>query len=145
MAEHQYAATGFAGNGMTFGTLGGDDGADAILGRANPWAELFDPGRKALARGLWDYLKENEDYPYYLIRDRFAGARGALAARGQRGQGKVIEHDGQKVAAYRDEDGVVDAALGDLHAHGLPGRLERRRADVGLPVPRLAVHTAAAR
>jgi hypothetical protein len=25
-------------------------------------------------RGVWDYLKENVDYPYYLIRDRFAGA-----------------------------------------------------------------------
>ena len=47
--------------------------SDAILGRSNPWAELFDPSRKALTRGLWDYLKENADYPYYMIRDRFAG------------------------------------------------------------------------
>ena len=80
-ADHQYAATGFGGNGLTFGTLAGMMISDAILERSNPWAELFDPGRKALRRGLWDYLKENVDYPYYMIRDRFAGARGAVPSR----------------------------------------------------------------
>ncbi len=72
-AEHQYTATGYAGNGLTFGTLAGIMIADAILGRSNPWVELFDPNRKAVTRGLWDCLKENVDYPYYMIRDRFAG------------------------------------------------------------------------
>ena len=42
-AAHQFAATGFSGNGMTFGTLAGMMAADAILGRTNPWARLFDP------------------------------------------------------------------------------------------------------
>jgi glycine/D-amino acid oxidase-like deaminating enzyme/nitrite reductase/ring-hydroxylating ferredoxin subunit len=104
-AEHQYAATGFAGNGMTFGTLGGMMTADAILGRRNPWAELFDPGRAAIRRGLWNYVKENASYPYYLIRDRFAGAEGRSLREVKRGAGKVIERGGAKVAVYRDENG----------------------------------------
>ena len=106
-AEHQYSATGYAGNGLTFGTLAGMMLSDAILQRSNPWTELFDPGRKALTRGLWDYVKENVDYPYYLIRDRFAGpdARSVRAVR--RGQGKIIERNGAKVAAYRNADGSV--------------------------------------
>ena len=107
MGEHHYAATGFAGNGMTFGTLGAMICADAILGRANPWAELFAPDRKALGRGLWEYVKENKDYPYYLVRDRFAGVEGRSLREVRRGQGKIIDHEGQTVAAYRDEDGVV--------------------------------------
>ena len=37
-ADHQYAATGFSGNGMTFGTLAAMMATDAILGRRNPWA-----------------------------------------------------------------------------------------------------------
>ena len=73
MAAHQYAATGYGGNGMTFGTLAAMMIADAIQGRKNPWAELFDPGRAAIRHGLWDYLKENKDYPYYMMRDRLAG------------------------------------------------------------------------
>jgi len=105
--EHQYVATGFAGNGLTFGTLAGMMISDAILGVRNPWAELFDPGRKALTRGLWDYLKENVDYPYYLIRDRFAGPDAQSLRAVKRNQGKVIERRGAKVAAYRNKDGAV--------------------------------------
>jgi glycine/D-amino acid oxidase-like deaminating enzyme/nitrite reductase/ring-hydroxylating ferredoxin subunit len=106
-AEHQYAATGYAGNGLTFGTLAGIMIADAILERPNPWAELFDPDRKALRHGLWDYLKENVDYPYYMIRDRFAGADAKSLRAVKRGQGKIVERDGAKVAAYRDRDGAI--------------------------------------
>jgi Rieske Fe-S protein len=106
-ADHQYAATGYAGNGMTFGTLAGMMMSDAILDRTNPWRDLFDPSRKAITRGVWDYLKENVDYPYYLIRDRFAGAEAKSLRAVKRGQGKVIERDGAKVAAYRDPSGAV--------------------------------------
>ena len=86
----------------------GHDASDVSdLGRANPWTELFDPGRKALTRGLWDYVKENVDYPYYMIRARVAGAQAKSLREVRRGQGKVIERKGAKVAAYRDEDGAV--------------------------------------
>jgi glycine/D-amino acid oxidase-like deaminating enzyme/nitrite reductase/ring-hydroxylating ferredoxin subunit len=106
-AEHQYAATGFAGNGLTFGTLAGMMMSDAILGRRNPWAGLFSPDRSALRRGAWDYLKENADYPYYLVRDRFAGADGRSLRAVRRGEGRVLERDGRKVAVYRAPDGAV--------------------------------------
>lgn len=106
-ADHQYVATGFAGNGMTFGTLGAMIASAGILGRKNPWSELFDPGRTAIRHGLWDYVKENADYPYYIIRDRFAGSEGRSLRSVKRGQGKVIERAGAKVAASRDESGAT--------------------------------------
>ena len=106
-AEHQYAATGFAGNGMTFGTLSAMIISDGILGRANPWAELFDTGRTKIRGGAWDYVKENKDYLYYLIRDRFTGAEAKSVRALKRGQGKILELQGQRVAAYRDDDGEV--------------------------------------
>jgi len=105
--DHQYSATGYSGNGLTFGTLSGMMIADAILGRANPWTDLFDPGRKAFTHGAWEYIKENADYPYYLIRDRFAGPDARSLRAVKRGQGKVIERNGERVAAYRDPAGVV--------------------------------------
>jgi Rieske Fe-S protein len=103
--EHQYAATGFAGNGMTFGTVSALIISDAILGRRNPWTELFDPARKALGRSTWDYLRENADYPYYLVRDRLAGPEAHSLRSIKRGAGKIIERGGQKVAASRDDKG----------------------------------------
>ena len=78
MAEHQYAATGFAGNGMTFGTLAAMMIADAIHERKNPWTDLFDPGRAAIRHGLWDYLKENTDYPHYMMRGLAGAERRSL-------------------------------------------------------------------
>ena len=60
-AEAQFVATGFGGNGMTFGTLGAMMAVDAVLGRKNPWQELFSPDRKKLRGSLLAYLDENKD------------------------------------------------------------------------------------
>jgi glycine/D-amino acid oxidase-like deaminating enzyme/nitrite reductase/ring-hydroxylating ferredoxin subunit len=106
-AERQYAATGFAGHGMTFGTLSAMMFADYVAGEPNPWAELFDAGRTKIKGGLWDYLKENKDYPYYLIRDRLAGQRGRALRSIPRGHGEVIDIDGQPAAVYRGDDSEV--------------------------------------
>jgi glycine/D-amino acid oxidase-like deaminating enzyme/nitrite reductase/ring-hydroxylating ferredoxin subunit len=103
---HQFAGTGYSGNGMTFGTLTAIMACDGILGRSNPWVDLFATDRKSI-RGAWDYLKENADYPYYLIRDRFAGVEGRSLRAVRRGQGKIIDYHDQRVAAYRDEAGHV--------------------------------------
>ena len=103
--DHQYFATGFAGNGMTFGTLAAVMIADAVVGRKNPWAELFDPGRAALRRGMWDYIKENVDYPYYMIRGRVTAADAKSLRSVKPGEGRVVEHRGEKVAVYRSLDG----------------------------------------
>jgi glycine/D-amino acid oxidase-like deaminating enzyme/nitrite reductase/ring-hydroxylating ferredoxin subunit len=107
LAENQFGATGFAGNGMTFGTLGAMMARDAALKRKNPWAEIFDPGRKALLGGAWAFLTENKDYPFYMLRDRLGGAEGNSLRVLEKGQGKILQLDGRKVAAYRDQKGDV--------------------------------------
>jgi glycine/D-amino acid oxidase-like deaminating enzyme/nitrite reductase/ring-hydroxylating ferredoxin subunit len=108
-AERQFVATGFAGNGMTFGTLAGMMACDAVLGRDNPWKELFDPSRKKVRGGTWDFIKENFDYPYYLVRDRLAPAEGKAIGDVPPGEGKVLRLKGQRVACYRSEAGKVSA------------------------------------
>ena len=91
---------------MTFGTLAGIMACDGILGRQNPWSDLFDLDRKKI-RSAWNYVKENADYPYYLIRDRFAGTEGRSLRAVRREEGKVIDYQGQRVAAYRHKNGAV--------------------------------------
>jgi glycine/D-amino acid oxidase-like deaminating enzyme/nitrite reductase/ring-hydroxylating ferredoxin subunit len=103
----QFVATGFAGNGMTFGTFAGMMARDAVLGRKTPWQELFDPHRKKLHGGTWDYLKENFDYPYYYLRDRLVPADGDNTREVARGEGKILKIDGQKVACARDKNGKL--------------------------------------
>ena len=108
-SERQFAATGYAGNGMTFGTLAGMMAHDCALGRRNPWRELFDPGRTKVRGGTWDYIKENVDYPYYLIRDRFVGPDAKSLRAVGRGEGRIVEVGGKKLAVYRSEKGVATA------------------------------------
>src|SRR5262249_21206538 len=62
----QFTGTGFSGNGLTFGTLTGMMAADWLVGRRNPWSALFDPFRTHIS-GVWNYVKENQDYPYYMM------------------------------------------------------------------------------
>jgi glycine/D-amino acid oxidase-like deaminating enzyme/nitrite reductase/ring-hydroxylating ferredoxin subunit len=105
-AERQFVATGFAGNGMTFGTLSAMMACDAVLGRDNAWQDLFSADRKKLRGGTWAFIKENLDYPYYLVRDRLAPAEASVDAV-ERGEGRIIKRDGQRVACYRDDEGQV--------------------------------------
>lgn len=106
-AENQFIATGFAGNGMTFGTLSGVMAVDALQKRKNPWAELFEPKRAKLLGGTWTYLKENKDYPFYMVRDWLAKGEKESPNQLKKGEGKVLNLDGKKVAAYRDDQGKV--------------------------------------
>lgn len=104
---HQFIATGFCGNGFTFGTIAAVMARDWITGVKNPWRDLFSPDRKKVRGGTWDYLRENKDYPYYLIQDRFRSPEGKSVRAVKRGEGKILKLGGKKLAVYRDDRGRV--------------------------------------
>jgi nitrite reductase/ring-hydroxylating ferredoxin subunit len=106
-APRQFLATGFAGNGMTFGTLGAMMARDHILGRRNPWQDLFHVHRKKLRGGTWDYLKENKDYPYYYLKDRLITPEAKSLRAIKQGDGKIVMVNGQRAAVSRDADGKL--------------------------------------
>ena len=106
-AKKQFAATGFSGNGMTFGTLAAMMACDAALGRKNPWHDVFSVNRKKLRGGTWNFLTENLDYPYYLVRDWLKGSDARSARDVKPGEGKVIKIEGKPVACSRDDDGKL--------------------------------------
>jgi glycine/D-amino acid oxidase-like deaminating enzyme/nitrite reductase/ring-hydroxylating ferredoxin subunit len=106
-AEGQFIGTGFSGNGMTFGTVTAMMARDWAMGAANPWTDLFDVDRKKIKGGAWDYLVENKDYPYYLMKSRFAAPEGESVRAVKSGEGKIIKLKGKKVAVYRDAKGEV--------------------------------------
>jgi glycine/D-amino acid oxidase-like deaminating enzyme/nitrite reductase/ring-hydroxylating ferredoxin subunit len=107
-AERQFVATGFAGNGMTFGTLAAMMAADRVLGRENAWQDLFDVNRKKLRGGAWRLLKENLDYPYYLLRDRLTREKSTKSPRAsRRNEGRVVTIEGKPVACSKDAEGKL--------------------------------------
>jgi glycine/D-amino acid oxidase-like deaminating enzyme/nitrite reductase/ring-hydroxylating ferredoxin subunit len=106
-AERQFIATGYCGNGITFGTIAAMMARDWAAGRKNPWTELFSVDRKKIKGAAWNYLRENKDYPYYMIKDRLARAEADSVRELRPGDGMIIGRRGKKVAAFRDVNGNV--------------------------------------
>ena len=107
-AEHQFVATGYCGNGITFGTVAAMMARDWVSGRKNPWTHLFAVDRKKIKGATWNYIRENKDYPYYMIKDRIARPEAESVREIKRGQGMVVGSRGKKRAVFRDRNG-------DLH------------------------------
>lgn len=103
----QFIATGFCGNGFTLGTLAATMARDRYFGRKNPWFDLFRVDRRKFHGGTWRYIQENLDYPFYLMRDRIRGAESGSPEDLKFGEGKILNVDGKKVAAYRNADGKI--------------------------------------
>jgi Rieske Fe-S protein len=106
-AEHQFVATGYCGNGITFGTVAAIMARDWTTGRKNPWTDLFAVDRKKIKGAMWNYLRENKDYPYYMIKDRLARAEADSVRELKPGEGLIIGRRGKKVAAFRDPSGNI--------------------------------------
>ena len=106
-AERQFIATGYCGNGITFGTVAAMMARDWTAGTKNPWTGLFAVNRKKLKGAAWNYLRENKDYPYYMIKDRLARPEAASVRELRPGEGMIIGRRGKKVAAFRDAKGKI--------------------------------------
>jgi Rieske Fe-S protein len=109
--QHVYVATGYAGNGMTFGTLAGMMVSDAILGRPNPYADLYDATRVKPIAAAVDYVKENVAFPVHLLTDRLTSinVEDKPIQTLQPGEGAILAADEGKIAACRDRGGTVHA------------------------------------
>nr|AXL05478.1 (2Fe-2S)-binding protein [uncultured bacterium] len=106
-APRQFIATGFAGNGMTFGTYAAMLIRDAVIGQTNPAMEVFRPSRGPSLGGVGTYLKENVDYPRYFLQDRMRPGEVASLDEVPAGSGRIVRLDGKRVAAFRSSDGEL--------------------------------------
>jgi glycine/D-amino acid oxidase-like deaminating enzyme/nitrite reductase/ring-hydroxylating ferredoxin subunit len=108
-SEHVYAATGYKKWGMTNGTAAAMIVSDAILGRRNPWADLYDAKRLVRRSGLVSFLKENGAAGVHFVVDRLSRAERGAVDELEPGDGALIRVRGRKTAVYRDAAGTVHA------------------------------------
>jgi glycine/D-amino acid oxidase-like deaminating enzyme/nitrite reductase/ring-hydroxylating ferredoxin subunit len=104
-----YTATGFRKWGLAQGVAAGMILEDLILGRQNPWAGLYDPARMKPLASAKDLVMENANVAGRFIGDRLTKRGGRDATALAPGEGDIAHLDGEKVAAYRDEDGTLHA------------------------------------
>lgn len=107
--DHIFVATGYNGNGMTWGTMAGHIITDLILGRENQFADLFDPCRVKPIAGFTEFVKENTDVAYHFVVDRFKAEDLDSFKEIDKEEGKVVDYDGKKLAVYKDKSGIITA------------------------------------
>ncbi|MDQ6861285.1 MAG: FAD-dependent oxidoreductase [Verrucomicrobiota bacterium] len=103
--QNVYIATGDSGQGMTHGTIAGILIPDLIMGRENRWAKLYDPSRLSF-KGAGDFLKENVNVAAQY-RDWVTGGDVSHVNDIEHGCGAVVRRGLKKIAAYRDDSGVL--------------------------------------
>ena len=104
-AKDIYMASGDSGQGMTHGTIAGILLTDLVMGRQNPWEEVYDPRRVSLSPdALKEFAKENVDVAVHYVKDYLSPDR-TDEKDIPVGEGKVIRHGLHKVAVYRADDG----------------------------------------
>ncbi len=104
-----YCATGFSGNGITYGAFSGILLSDLLLGKETPYEKIFSPFRIKPVAGFMDFVKENTDVAYHFIADRFSAKDIDTFNEVKPGEGMIVEHGDKKLAVYRDESGKVFA------------------------------------
>ncbi len=98
--QHVYVATGFAGTGITFGTVAGMLLSDLVRGVPNSWVELFSPNR---VRPL------TQESPATITRDRFSRGDVDAVREVPAGEGRLLRSGGKMVAVFRSQSGRVSA------------------------------------
>jgi glycine/D-amino acid oxidase-like deaminating enzyme/nitrite reductase/ring-hydroxylating ferredoxin subunit len=102
-AQNVFIATGDSGHGMTHGTLAGIILTDLVCGRRNAWASLYDPSR-ITPRAALDYVSASVG----VVGDLLEWVTpGALETKIAPGSGAVVRHGLQKLAVFRDGNGVL--------------------------------------
>lgn len=101
-----YIVTGDSGNGLTYATIAGMLITDLINERPNKYEKLYSPSRfklfkagnvffEELIGGLSSYLKKRPTHPGDTLEDLLPG------------EGKIVEIEGKKYGAYKDEGNLL--------------------------------------
>ncbi|CAN5913249.1 FAD-dependent oxidoreductase [soil metagenome] len=109
VSENVYVATGFSGNGITFGTVAARIVTDLVNGRENPWAELYSATRIKPLASAAEFTTENVDFPMHFFSDRLHPVEAREPEDIGPGEGKTMRVNGERLACYRDRQGVLHA------------------------------------
>ncbi|CAN7622699.1 FAD-dependent oxidoreductase [Bosea sp. LjRoot237] len=103
--ERTFVTTGDSGQGMTHGVVASLIIPDLIDGRDNPYAAVYDPGRKPIGAAA-TFVTENSTAATNLAQYLMPGELESVEEL-EPGQGAIVRDGLSKIAAYRGEDGAL--------------------------------------
>lgn len=99
-------ATGYRKWGMTNGTAAAQLLSDLVLGRDNPYQELYSPSRFYADPSLKTFMQQNIDVAGHLIKGKF-GFSSKKAEDLDKDEAGIIIVDGERAGAYKDQAGKI--------------------------------------
>jgi glycine/D-amino acid oxidase-like deaminating enzyme/nitrite reductase/ring-hydroxylating ferredoxin subunit len=102
-------ATGFNAWGITAGTAAAMILCDDVLGKANPWADLYDSRRTGLRGGGRKLVRKNLHVARSWLGQRLHAPPERAPASIRPREAGIVRLQGRPAAAYRDDEGVLHA------------------------------------
>jgi glycine/D-amino acid oxidase-like deaminating enzyme/nitrite reductase/ring-hydroxylating ferredoxin subunit len=103
--ENVYIVTGDCGQGMTHGTIAGMLISDLILGKQNPWTDVYNPSRFR-SRSIGEFATEGANtaarYAAWVTPGEVSSAEEVKP-----GTGAIMRRGLKKIALYRNNDGQL--------------------------------------
>lgn len=115
-----YVATGFGGNGITYGTLSGIILSDILLKGDTEYRKLFDPNRLKPVAGFTNFVKEGADVVKTFVSGKLQSEKIEELAALAPGEGKIVKYEGNKIALYKDQSHniyAVDPSCPHVHCN----------------------------
>jgi glycine/D-amino acid oxidase-like deaminating enzyme/nitrite reductase/ring-hydroxylating ferredoxin subunit len=100
-------ATGFAADGLTWGTVAARLLSERIQGRIEHAAEVLTPRRFTPVKSARTWASENATVMRHLVGDRLGPAEATSLAAIAPGEGRIVDVGGRKYAVYRGEDRML--------------------------------------
>lgn len=100
-----YVATGYGKWGMTNSIASAMILRDLIINGSSPWQDVYNPSRQTTAASAKTLIVENLNVAKELIEGKISPLPDDVHIKA--GEGKVIEANGQRAGAYRDEQGTL--------------------------------------
>ena len=100
-----YIATGFQKWGMTTSMASSIILKDLIVTGESPWADVFNPSRKNISGSAKEFIAQNVNVAGQLLGGKISKEPEKIVI--ESGEGKILNIDGEKTGAYRDEEGEL--------------------------------------
>lgn len=105
--NHVYIATGFAADGLTWGTAAAMLIADLVRDTDTEDTELLTPRRVTPVKSGKAWVEENVAVVKHLVGDRLEAADTDMLSAVAAGEGRIVEIQDRKYAVYRAQDGTL--------------------------------------
>ncbi|NLY43227.1 MAG: FAD-dependent oxidoreductase [Clostridiaceae bacterium] len=100
-----YIATGFGKWGMTNSTVSAMILRDLIVHGKSQWEDVYNPSRSTIAASAKNFILENANVVKELVEGKLSSLPSDIEI--NPGEGKAVKVDGQRVGAYKDDQGKL--------------------------------------